>query len=213
MDPDLPSMACALQLMRKILDTRGHGYQQLKGMVETARAGQRVVMEMAVEGGNLAITPEQTDAEGQGNPEGQPVLQLSQEGAVLPPPRGKRGRKSTGAKPSGKDMKLPLQMAEELLQEYEEVLQQQQQQQEAAANGAGSSAAAAAAAAAAGGPSAAIDCSGLLPKEAFVLQLVHECCGPARCADKEKVVVFTQVGWRGCAGCGRGCRHSPQHHT
>jgi hypothetical protein len=34
----------------------------------------------------------------------------------------------------------------------------------------------------------------LLPKEAFVLQLVRECCGTAKQPKAEKVVVFSQVG-------------------
>jgi hypothetical protein len=114
----------------------------------------------------------------------------------LQAPPQRPGRKSTGAagkKGSGKQLQLSLEMAQGLLAAYDAVPQQQQQQ---GADGAGSSMAAAAAADASGE-------AALLPKEAFVLQLVRECCGTAKQPKAEKVVVFSQVGQSPRWGGGR----------
>lgn len=80
-------------------------------------------------------------------------------------------------------------MAQALLAVYDSVKQQQPQQ----GDGAGSSAAAAAAGSSVAAAAAAGEEPPLLPKQAFILQLVKECCGPAGALKGEKVVVFSQV--------------------
>jgi hypothetical protein len=128
---------------------------------------------------------------------------LSQEGEVLPelppPPQqqvqqqqqqqqrggGKAGRGGKAKQGKGpQQVKLPLEMAERLLQAYPKYQQQQQQ-----------GAAAGAAAAAAGASSSVVpaDQQPLLPKEVFIEALVGRCCGSIQ-ERKEKVVIFSQVG-------------------
>jgi hypothetical protein len=66
-----------MQLMRKILDTRDHGSSAMREMVRRAIEGQMVAMETAEEDTSMVITPSKARLT-------QPVLQLSQEGDVLP---------------------------------------------------------------------------------------------------------------------------------
>lgn len=189
--------------MRKILDTRDHGRGPLQEMVEKAKEGQLVSIEAACdEQTSMVITP--TKMPPGSRPAGpQQVLQLSQEGTVMAPPPSSTaaahrtgGRKKAtpaaaaggGRKKKDRQLELPLPMAEALLQAFVEWDEQQRQQGDAA----GSSAAAAAAAAAAGVGGGEVP---LLPKEAFVLQLVRECCGTAAAPKDEKVVIFSQVGY------------------
>jgi hypothetical protein len=176
------------QLMRKILDTRDHGYRPLKEMVEAAHAGRAVAMEAAC-GDDTAMVVLPKNA-----PAAQPLLQLSQEGVELQAPPRKRARKSNGLPPKdAQRLQLPLEMAEALLAAYDDVRQQHHQQQQQQPQ---PDATAAAAAAAAAGTGSAGEERALLPKEAFVLQLVRECCGPASALkEEEKVVIFSQVGW------------------
>jgi hypothetical protein len=181
------------QLFRKILDTRDHGEAVLREMVAEAKKGQAVAIDTGcAEDTSLVITPSNLQ------PGAQPVLQLSQEGQRLPPEHrpGRKGGRGPAQKKGKKQNKLMMtqEMAEALLAAYEAAPRQQQQQQ--GPDAATSSAAAAAAAAGVSGSSSAAE-PALLPKEAFVLQLIRECCGVKAALKHEKVVVFSQVSTSG----------------
>lgn len=106
--------------------------------------------------------------------------------------------KAKGKQGPSKKLQLSLEMAQALLSVYNSVKQQQQQQQ---GDGAGSSAAAAAAGSSVAAAAAPGEEPPLLPKQAFILQLVKECCGPAGALKGEKVVVFSQVSGAAVLAC------------
>lgn len=194
------ALCFCLQLMRRILDSPGQLAGQLRALINKAKQAQLPPPETATGYAHMASSPTHTArtasaaaAAGPGISTAQPpVVQLSPEGDRLVQGRGK------------KEMQLPLSMAEALLQACDSLDQQQQQQQvsegaaAAAAEAVGSNAAALPAAGSSTGPAAAAAAEadvelGLLPKEAFVLQLVRECCGSATELKQEKVVVYSQV--------------------
>jgi hypothetical protein len=162
-------------------------------MVAEAKKGQAVAIDTGcAEDTSLVITPSKLQ------PGAQPVLQLSQEGQRLPLDHrpGRKGGRGPAQKKGKKQNQLQMtqEMAEALLAAYEAAPRPQQQQQ---GPGDASSSAAAAAAGMPGSSSAAEPA--LLPKEAFVLQLIRECCGVKAALKHEKVVVFSQVCHNSCA--------------
>lgn len=183
-------LAALLQLMRKILCTRDHGYSVLSKVVREVRKGApRVALDTGEEDLQLVIESQQQAAAGRsrlgqaGSAEFE--VHMSQEGDVLDAaaaqPAAKKKKKgrppaAAAAGTSGKNHKggnkekLPVEIVEALLEAYpEHIVRQHQQQQQAA----GSS-----------------DVNQLLPKEEFIRQLVATCC-EGEC--QEKVVIFSQV--------------------